>query len=241
MNYSTLLRRSVDFDEYAERVRKLPPDFGLYAWYPNELRSCPLRSMMQLLWNRGETNGYAHHITSDPLANTNAKPMLMQAELGDHQVANITAEVEARRSAQHLQAGRRPRPHWGSTLHADPGDRLRNSPIHTVHGFGPRLLRRRPGQLRERRRWGGRDRVHQQPALDRAPVEHLPGLRRAASDQVRPRPETGFARTRTDIRAARWTASSTSSTSSTLRTGSSCRARTRAGAAALLRKRLHRA
>ncbi len=91
MNYSTLLRRSVDFDEYAEL-----PSVGLYAFYPNELERPLILSMMQLLWDRGETNGYAHHITSDPLANTQAKELLLQAAVGDHQVANITAEVEAR-------------------------------------------------------------------------------------------------------------------------------------------------
>ena len=110
MNYSTLLRRSVDFDEYAEL-----PDFGLYAWYPNELERPLVLSMMQLLWDRGETNGYAHHITSDPLENTNAKPMLMQAAVGDHQVSNVTAEVEARTvGASIYKPALDPGRHWES-------------------------------------------------------------------------------------------------------------------------------
>jgi hypothetical protein len=29
-------------------------------------------SQIQLLWDRGEANGYAHHMTSDPLPNTPA-------------------------------------------------------------------------------------------------------------------------------------------------------------------------
>ena len=71
--------------------------------------------MMQLLWDRGETNGYAHHITSDPLANTNAKQMLMQAAFGDHQVANITAEVEARTiGASIYKPALDPGRHWES-------------------------------------------------------------------------------------------------------------------------------
>ena len=68
---------------------------------------------MQLLWDRGEGNGYAHNLTTDPLDNTPPHEVLLQAALGDHQVANITAEVEARTVGAAvydpaLEAGR----HW---------------------------------------------------------------------------------------------------------------------------------
>jgi hypothetical protein len=108
MNYSTLLRRSVDTAEYVEL-----PNFGLYFNYPS-LRERPLiLSLMQLLWDRGETNGYAHHATDDPLPNTPAHKILLQPAYGDHQVANLAAEVEARTigarlHAPALKAGR----HW---------------------------------------------------------------------------------------------------------------------------------
>jgi hypothetical protein len=52
--------------------------------------------MVQLLWDRGEANGYAQAMTTEPLPNTPPHEVLLQAALGDHQVANITAEVEAR-------------------------------------------------------------------------------------------------------------------------------------------------
>ena len=52
--------------------------------------------MVQLLWDRSDPNGYAHHITDDPLPGTPSHKVLMQVALGDHQVANVTAEVEAR-------------------------------------------------------------------------------------------------------------------------------------------------
>ena len=54
--------------------------------------------MMQLLWDRGEGNGYAHTMNSAdrPLPNTPPHNVLLRVALGDHQVANITAEVEAR-------------------------------------------------------------------------------------------------------------------------------------------------
>ncbi len=141
MNYSTLLRRSVDFDEYAEL-----PSVGLYAFYPNELERPLILSMMQLLWDRGETNGYAHHITSDPLANTPAKEVLMQAAVGDHQVANITAEVEARTiGASIYKPAVDPGRHWESNPFMQiPGIDFGAAPFTPFTGLGARLLRRRP-------------------------------------------------------------------------------------------------
>jgi hypothetical protein len=51
---------------------------------------------MQLLWDRAEPDGYAQHMTTDPLPDTPSHTVLMQASFGDHQVANVAAEVEAR-------------------------------------------------------------------------------------------------------------------------------------------------
>ncbi|MFM9042590.1 MAG: hypothetical protein ACKOPI_00275, partial [bacterium] len=87
MNYSTLLQRSVDFDEYAET---------LYASYPDLRQRPQWMSMLQMLWDRAETNGSANHITSNPLPNTPAKRILMQVAYGDFQVSNVTADVQAR-------------------------------------------------------------------------------------------------------------------------------------------------
>jgi hypothetical protein len=52
--------------------------------------------MIQMLWDRGEANGYAHHMTSDPLANTPRHQALLHVAFGDHQVTMWSAEVEAR-------------------------------------------------------------------------------------------------------------------------------------------------
>ena len=68
MNYSTLLRRSVDFDQYA---------VVLYQNYPNELERPLILALMQMLWDRGEADGYAHHMTDDPLPNTPAHHVLL--------------------------------------------------------------------------------------------------------------------------------------------------------------------
>ena len=57
MNYSLLLNRSVDFDLYA---------LILNPNYPNPLERQLVLSMIQVLWDRGEPNGYAWHMTDDP-------------------------------------------------------------------------------------------------------------------------------------------------------------------------------
>ncbi len=87
MNYSTLLTRSVDFGDYSAI---------LYPAYPNESDRPLLLAMIQLMWDRGEPNGYANHMTSDPLPGTPAHHVLIEMAYGDHQVSNVTAEVEAR-------------------------------------------------------------------------------------------------------------------------------------------------
>jgi hypothetical protein len=94
MNYSTLLRRSVDFDQFAQ---------VLYPNYPNELQRPLIISLIQMLWDRGEANGYAHHMTDDPLPNTPAHKVLLHEAFGDHQVANVATEVEARTIGAHIR------------------------------------------------------------------------------------------------------------------------------------------
>jgi hypothetical protein len=102
MNYSTLLQRSTDFGTgQTPTVNPSDPSLPEYAYplyqsYPNELERPLLFSMMQTLWDRAEANGYALHMTSDPLPNTPAHKVLMHAGLGDHQVAQVAAETEAR-------------------------------------------------------------------------------------------------------------------------------------------------
>ena len=108
MNYSTLLRRSVDSDEYFKNET-----FGLYKFYPEFGNRMLLLSLVQLLWDRGEGNGYAHFMTDEPLPNTPPHDVLMRVAFSDHQVANVTAEVQARTIgakayAPALQEGR----HW---------------------------------------------------------------------------------------------------------------------------------
>src|SRR5207249_8308411 len=81
------LTRSSDFSTYATI---------LYPAYPNELQRPLLLALIQMLWDRSDPNGYAHHMTTDPLPNTPAHKVLLHEAFGDHQVANVATEIEAR-------------------------------------------------------------------------------------------------------------------------------------------------
>ncbi len=111
INYSTLLSRSVDFDDFAPVQEKAYPDL--------EVRPL-LAGLIQMLWDRAEGNGYAAHMTDQPLPGTPAHQVLLFEAYGDHQVANIATEVEARTIGARLRepalaAGRSPdkQPFWG--------------------------------------------------------------------------------------------------------------------------------
>ena len=177
MNYSTLLRRSVDFDEYAEA-----PVVGLYDSYPNELERPLILSLIQLLWDRGETNGYAHHMTDDPLPDTPAHEVLMQAAVGDHQVANITAEVEARTiGASIYKPAVDPGRHWESNPFMQiPGIDFGSAPFTPFTGSA--LVYYDGGPTNYFNDGVGEAVIEctNNPASTGAAVEHLPGLWRAA-------------------------------------------------------------
>lgn len=92
MNYSTLLQRSSDFDTY-EAI--------LDPAYPDEIDRTLGITLAQMLWDRAETNGYAAHATDDPYAKTPAHRILLHEAFGDHQVANVALDVEARTMGAH--------------------------------------------------------------------------------------------------------------------------------------------
>jgi len=87
MNYSTLLDRSIDFDPFRELF--VPA-------YTDPIERQLTGPLVQMLWDRGESNGYAHHMTDDPLPNTPPHQVLLELAFGDHQVANVATEVMAR-------------------------------------------------------------------------------------------------------------------------------------------------
>jgi hypothetical protein len=87
MNYQVLLPRSVDYTTYETVLKPAYPDAAV--------RALDL-DLIQMLWDRSEPNGYAHRMTSDPLPNTPQHKVLMDVALGDHQVTDWQADVEAR-------------------------------------------------------------------------------------------------------------------------------------------------
>jgi hypothetical protein len=95
MNYSTLLQRSTDFSQYATVMN---------TSYPDELQRPLLFSLIQQLWDRSDPDGYAWHMTTDPYPNTPTHVVLMQSAVGDHQVANVAADVEARTIGAKIRA-----------------------------------------------------------------------------------------------------------------------------------------
>jgi hypothetical protein len=111
MNYSTLLSRSVDFSPFLAILN---------GSYPDKLEQQVIDALLQMLWDRSDPDGYAQHMTSDPLPGTPAHQVLLEEAFGDHQVANVATEVEARTIGAHahepaLAPGRSPdvQPLWG--------------------------------------------------------------------------------------------------------------------------------
>jgi hypothetical protein len=117
MNYSTLLDRSVDFDPFR----------GVFdPAYPDPVDRQLAILAVQMLWDRGENDGYAQHIGGRPYAGTGGhgrgaqKQVLLFEAFGDHQVANVATEVMARTIGAKVRMpalveGRSPdiEPYWG--------------------------------------------------------------------------------------------------------------------------------
>ena len=153
MNYSTLLRRSSDSGQYLDT-----PGVGLWAHYPDLQQRPLILSLMQLLWDRGEANGYARAHDGRSVA--------------EYAGASRAAADGVRRPSGFEPGGRgggahdrRPGPHSRARDRAALGTRpaLRSDPDQLVpvqRECGDGLLRRRAARLPEpRRRHPGSD-VH---------------------------------------------------------------------------------
>lgn len=86
-NYSTLLSRSVEFDEYALVLRNS---------YQSTLDQALGKQFLGLLWERTDPVSYLRHVTAEPFAGNNAHHVLLAPAKGDYQVAPITNEIAAR-------------------------------------------------------------------------------------------------------------------------------------------------
>jgi hypothetical protein len=111
MGFSTLLNRSSDFAQFKQL---------LDVTYPDPLEQQIGFGLIQMLWDRGEGDGYIDHVVRNPLPGTPVHRVLVQNVVNDHQVANVASQVEARSLGIPLQEpalapGRDPdvTPFWG--------------------------------------------------------------------------------------------------------------------------------
>jgi hypothetical protein len=113
MDYSILLPRSSDYVATQPLSAFNPLTFNpndptaqvgysnlFDAYYPQQALRMLTLDLIQTLWDRSDPDGYASHMTGG-LANTPSHDVLLQMGYGDHQVANITAEDEARTIGAH--------------------------------------------------------------------------------------------------------------------------------------------
>jgi hypothetical protein len=118
MNYSTLLNRSSDWEGPLINTEDVLPSYSsfLYTMFPNKPEQQLVIAILQMLWDRGEADGYAQHMTTSPLPNTPAHRVLIHAALGDFQVTNHSVEVEARTiGARVMATALLPGRHWAIT------------------------------------------------------------------------------------------------------------------------------
>jgi hypothetical protein len=101
--YQLLLTRSHDFE----------PFFLIFkTMYPDPKHITLWLSYIQVMWDEGETAGYAKATVSDPLPGVPVKTILHQVAIGDAQVTTLGAEFLARGHQASL-IGEPVRPVWG--------------------------------------------------------------------------------------------------------------------------------
>jgi hypothetical protein len=87
INFSVLLTRSSNWDTYGQVFN---------PGYPNQADRPLVLALISILWDRGEGDGWAHHVTTDPPPGTPPHRVLMHAAVGDFQVSTYQADVLAR-------------------------------------------------------------------------------------------------------------------------------------------------
>jgi hypothetical protein len=88
INFSILLQRATPFVLFQGALE--------LTGIGDAMDQALLLGIIHELWVRGESAGYATHITSDPLPGTNAKHILMTSAFVDQQVSNQGTEIAAR-------------------------------------------------------------------------------------------------------------------------------------------------
>jgi hypothetical protein len=119
-----LLNRSVDWYDFASFYD---------AAYTNPVDQQVGLQLIQLLWDRGENDGYAEHLTKNPYGGTLAKHVLIIENYGDHQVTNLSQEVLARTIGALAH-----KPTFDAVYHLDTSVPTRTEPVSAMDwGIGP--------------------------------------------------------------------------------------------------------
>ncbi len=85
--FNLMVPRGLSFAAFGEFVLRNYRDRSLHPL---------VLDLLQQLWDRADPDGYAEHMTSDPLPDTPAHDVLMQVAYGDFQVSTYAAAAEAR-------------------------------------------------------------------------------------------------------------------------------------------------
>jgi hypothetical protein len=102
-SYDMMLLRSKDFNRFLYLFR---------IFYEDRVRFPVVTNIAQMLWDRSEGNGYAEHITRDPLPGSSVHQVVLFEGLSDHSVPNVATELLARTiGAPQLEPN--PGPVWG--------------------------------------------------------------------------------------------------------------------------------
>jgi hypothetical protein len=87
MSYPLMIKRSTNWATYDAIMRN---------GYPDAFSRDLLMAMSASLWDMAEPSTYSFHLVNAPLPGTPAKRILMQIGVGDAQVPNLSAELQAR-------------------------------------------------------------------------------------------------------------------------------------------------
>jgi hypothetical protein len=88
MDYgNVLVQRSTDFAPFKALLDAAYPDPSMYP---------VILDLIDQLWDRGDPEGYATHMTAEPLPGTPSHEVLMQIAYGDFQVSMYAGAAEAR-------------------------------------------------------------------------------------------------------------------------------------------------
>ncbi|MEH6591836.1 MAG: hypothetical protein V7746_16365 [Halioglobus sp.] len=87
MNWANIIRRGNVWDTYA---------LAYEPAYPDSLDQALGFSLIQLVWDRADSNGYANHITRDPLPGSKVSRVLIEFGIGDQILTETASELMQR-------------------------------------------------------------------------------------------------------------------------------------------------